>query len=186
VWSVDVDVWYEGRCSGGQVVPPYPHGSVLGDENGSFVFYAVDRGAEMLEIETPVEGMIAFDPDDPGIPIRIRIPSGISDAFLDETVSMPGFILEHRKITVSPGVLELEYDPVLLSERFPNIDLVSRDDPSRPGLADSIRFDFLLSGKIGGKTVFRAASLSLQGEEIRRPEPPPPARLAEDRCESDS
>jgi len=181
VWKITTDVWHDGRCSGGQLVSPYPHGTVPGDENGSFVFYAVDRRAEPLVLETPAEGMLAFDPEDPTIHIRIRIPSGVTDGVLDETVTMPGFILEHRTISVSPGVLEIGYDPVLLSERFPNIDLVSRDDLTRPGLADTIRFSFLLSGKLGGREIHRAGSLTLQGEEIRRPSPPPAARLPDGR-----
>ena len=44
-WTVDVRVWHDGRTSGGQTVPPYPTGDVLGSANGRYWFYAVPPGS---------------------------------------------------------------------------------------------------------------------------------------------
>lgn len=185
VWTVGVEVRHEGRCSGGQLAPPYPHGSVPGAQGGSYAFYVVEKHSPRLDLESPASGMLIIDSDRPKIPIRLRIPSGMSDAMLYETIAMPGFILIEKSISVESGTSTIEYDPTTLARDFPNIDLVGRDDPSRPGLADTIRFSFLLSGKLQGRTIFRAGSLTLQGEEVQVPPRPADTRLPDGRSTSD-
>ena len=37
LWSVDVNVWHDGQCSGGATIPPYPSGDVLGSDDGTYL-----------------------------------------------------------------------------------------------------------------------------------------------------
>jgi len=84
---------------------------------------------------------------------------------VDYTISMPGYILEHGQVTPSGGRYEITFDPAALHEDFPNLDLVGRDDWG-PGLADTISVGLLLRGQRGGETVYRANTVTLQGEQV--------------------
>ena len=165
LWSVDVRVWHDGQCSGGATIPPYPSGDVLGSENGRYWFYVVPGDALRLPVYAPSPGFLSFDDEVTPITIAGPVAPGLSGATVDYTISMPGYILEHGQVTPSGGEYQITFDPTALHEDFPNLDLVGRDE-WRPGLADTFAIGLLLRGQSGGSMVYRANTITLQGEQV--------------------
>ena len=180
LWSVDVRVWHDGQCSGGQTVPPYPSGDVLGSENGRYWFYVTPSAAPRLHIAQPQTGWLTLGAGDGAIqPIVIsgRVPITLTQAVVDYTIVMPGFILAHGQAPVRNGGYAFTFDPVALHRDFPNLDLTGRESAERPGLADTFNISLLLRGQDArGNVVYQANTLTLQGEQVfvgAAVEPPP-------------
>jgi hypothetical protein len=170
LWAVDVRVWHDGQCSGGATIPPYPSGDVLGSEHGPwsggrYWFYVVPADALRLGVSSPTPGFLSFDGEVTPIEITGTVPGGLSGVTVDYTISMPGYILEHGQVTPTHGVYTVVFDPVSLHDNFPNLDLVGRDEHS-PGLADTFAIGLLLHGERGGETVYRANTVTIQGEQV--------------------
>ena len=123
----------------------------------------VEPGAERLNATSPVGGW--FDVDDPIDPITVTgsVPADLADTTLDYTISIPGYILEHGQVTPSGGTYTLDFDAVTLQKTFPNLDLYGRDE-RRAGLSDTVSIALLLAGEKGGATVYRANTVTLQGQ----------------------
>jgi hypothetical protein len=164
-WTVDLTVWHDGLCSGGPTVPPFPTGSVLGGDDGRFTVYVVHGDAPHLEITSPLPGFLHFGGSVREIPIRGVLPHGFDEATIHYTISMPGVVLESGQVSAENSTFEIVFDPVRLSERHPNLDLIGRDAPTA-GLADTVWIAMLAEGTDGGQTEFRAALVSLQGDEV--------------------
>jgi len=162
---VDVHVWHDGQCSGGSTIPPYPSGDVLGSEAGRYWFYVAPEGSARLAVSSPSPGLLPIDNQVPSITISGPIPSGLSDTVVDYTISMPGYILHHGQAEIANGGYSLVFDPVALHHDFPNLDLTGRDDWS-PGLADTFAIGLLLTGQSGDEPVFRANTITIQGEQV--------------------
>jgi hypothetical protein len=165
LWSVDVNVWHDGQCSGGATVPPYPSGDVLGSESGRYWFYVVPKGAPDLAVTSPSPGYHSAGDTLAPIPVAGLIPAGWSSVTLDATIIMPGFILKHVQAAASGGSFQVVFDPVTLAQDFPNLDLTGRDD-WQPGLSDTITISMLLRGQSSGQPVARAAVVTLQGNQF--------------------
>jgi hypothetical protein len=166
LWAVDARVWHDGQIgSGGQTVPPYPSGDVLGSEEGRYWFYVVPAGSPRLDVSAPKPGFLSFGQEVTPVQIAGTVPGGLSDVTIDYTISMPGFILEHGQVTPSGGTYEVTFDPVALHGDFPNLDLTERDD-HLPGLVDTVAIGLLLYGQRKGDTVYRANTVTLQGEQV--------------------
>jgi hypothetical protein len=166
LWAVDVRVWHDGTCSGGQTVPPYPSGDVLGSENGRYWFYVAPPDAPRLNVASPVPGFLTFRDTVTPITLTGRIPVTLTKTTVDYTITMPGYILKHGQATLSHNTYTIIFDPVALSADFPNLDLMGRDD-FRPGLADTFSIGLLLRGQdAGGNPVYQANTLTLQGEQV--------------------
>ncbi len=167
LWAVDVRVWHDGMCSGGHTVPPYPSGDVLGSDHGRYWFYVVPKGSPRLSVSAPAPGFLSFRNGVTPIAISGTVPVTITGAIVDYTITMPGFILQHGRTDVASGRYTITFDPVALARDFPNLDLVGRDDPNQPGLADTFRIGLLLQGRDpAGRPVQRANCLVLQGEQL--------------------
>jgi hypothetical protein len=164
-WSVDVRVWHDGRCSGGQTVPPYPSGDVLGSENGRYWFYVVPPGSARLKVTSPAPGWLQWGHAVTPIAIQGTLPAGLSQATVEYTISMPGYILKRGQVTPTGNAYRFVFDLVALQQDFPNLDLLGRDT-WRAGLADTISIGLLLRGKQGGQTVYRANTITLQGDQV--------------------
>ena len=177
LWSVDVRVWHDGQCSGGATIPPYPSGDVLGSDYGRYWFYVVPGDAPRLDVSSPSPGFLSFDREVTPIIISGEVPAGLSGATVDYTISMPGYILDHGQVMPVGSTYTIVFDPVTLQNDFPNLDLVGRDDFG-PGLADTFAIGLLLQGQSGGSTVYRANTITLQGEEVfvTAPTPSPEER----------
>jgi hypothetical protein len=165
LWSVDVRVWHDGQCSAGGTIPPYPSGDVLGSEDGRYWFYVVPGDASRLDVSSPSPGFLSFDKGAFLITIAGEVPAGLSGATVDYTISMPGYILDHGQVMPSGGTYQITFDPVALQKDFPNLDLVGRDDGGA-GLSDTFSIGLLLQGESGGNTVYRANTITLQGEQV--------------------
>ena len=170
LWAVDVRVWHDGVCSGGQTVPPYPSGDVLGSENGRYWFYVAPSTAPRLHIAQPQPGRLTLDVAGGAIqPIVIsgRVPITLTQAVVDYTIVMPGFILAHGQAPVTNGGYAFTFDPVALHRDFPNLDLTGRESAEWPGLADTFTISLLLRGQDArGNVVYQANTITLQGEQV--------------------
>jgi hypothetical protein len=176
LWSVDVRVWHDGQIGTGEPVYcdpgdpfnpalPCPSGDVLGSDGGRYWFYVVPADAPRLEVASPAPGRLSFDLGLTPIPITGTVPAELNGATIDYTIAMPGFILEQGRVTPTHGVYTVVFDPVSLHDNFPNLDLVGRDD-YLPGLADTFAIGLLLRGQSGGETVYRANTVTIQGEQV--------------------
>jgi hypothetical protein len=100
------------------------------------------------------------------ITITGSLPAGLSGVTVDYTISMPGYILQHGQATIDGDVYQIVFDPATLHEDFPNLDLEGRDSPEGAGLADTFAVGLLLRGESGGNTVYRANTITIQGEQV--------------------
>ncbi|MGD8624907.1 MAG: VCBS repeat-containing protein, partial [Anaerolineae bacterium] len=180
LWTADVRVWHDGLCSGGSTVPPYPSGDLLGSDHGAwpggrYYFYVVPSSAPRLDVSAPIPGFLTFDGEVTPIAVTGTLPAGLDVAVVDFTLSMPGYILEQGQATIDGGVYRLVFDPVALHQDYPNLDLVGRDEP-RPGLADTVSLGLLLRGQAGGQAVYRANTLTFQGQQVFVGDAPAPPR----------
>jgi hypothetical protein len=173
LWSVDVLVWHDGLCSGGETMPPYPSGDVLGSENGRYWFYVVPGDSPRLSVSSPVPGFLSFEGEVAPITISGALPGGLGDVAVDYTVHMPGFILAHGQATIDGSTYQITFDPAALQQDFPNLDLMGRDSGSRPGLADTISIGLLLQGQDERSTIYAANTVTLQGDQVFVEETPP-------------
>lgn len=166
-WTVDVTVWFDGQTPTGPVLPPYPHGGVLGSANGRYEFYAVAAGEQPLCVLAP-SGTLHFSSSPlPPVEFRISVPADWSQVSAWYTIAMPGWILQQGQTTPSAGVLRLSYDPESLARDYPNLDLVARDT-QRPGLADLVTVSVLATGRNAqGVTTQRACITTLLAEEVQ-------------------
>ena len=170
LWSVDVRVWHDGLCSGGLVncdpedpfdpSRPCPVGDVLGSQEGRYWFYMVPGDSPRLDVSSPVPGFLSFDDAVTPITITGTVPEGLSGFTVDYTISMPGTILKHGRVT---DTYQIVFDPVALHQDFPN--LLGRDDAGA-GLADTFAIGLLLQGQSGDSTVYLANTLTIQGEQV--------------------
>jgi hypothetical protein len=165
LWSVDVHVWHDGQCSGGATIPPYPSGDVLGSEDGRYWFYVVPGSSPPLDVSSPSPGFLSFNNEVTPISIAGSVPAGLSGATVDYTISMPGYILQHGQVTPSENTYQITFDPATLHQDFPNLDLIGRDE-WRAGLADTFAIGLLLRGQSGSSTVYRANTITIQGEQV--------------------
>jgi hypothetical protein len=166
-WSVDVRVWHDGLCSGGATIPPYPSGNVLGSDDGRYWFYVVPRDAQRLDVSAPASGFLDFTGGIHPVVISGTVPVTLTNGLVDYTISMPGFILTQGQTSADDGVYRLTFDPVALHQDFPNLDLVGRDSPDQPGLADTFSIGLLLQAqKQDGAPEYRANTITLQGDQV--------------------
>jgi hypothetical protein len=166
LWSVDVRVWHDSACSGGTTSEPYPSGDVLGSDEGRYWFYVVSPLAPRLDVSSPPTGFLSFDGIVTPISITGSLPAGLSGTTVDYTISMPGYILQHGQATIDGGTYEIVFDPQALYEDFPNLDLQGRDGMGGAGLSDTFAIGLLLRGESGGNTVYRANTITIQGEQV--------------------
>lgn len=161
VWTADVRVWYDGVCSGGATVPPYPSGDVLGSDAGRFAFYVVPSDPTPIEITTPSPGFLTFHHHQVR-PVRIRgTATGASS--IRYTISIPGFLLEEGTVNAVGGSFTLTFDPQALHDRFPNLDLMGRDW-REPGLADTVSVALFAEGADGSP--LGATTVTFQGNQV--------------------
>ena len=78
------------------------------------------------------------------------------------------FIDNHSSLLfpIDGDVYQIVFDPATLHEDFPNLDLEGRDSPGKAGLSDTFAIGLLLQGESGGNTVYRANTITIQGEQV--------------------
>jgi len=162
LWTVDVHVWHDGLLSGGATSPPFPSGGVLGSEDGRYWFYVVSHTSPRLDVSSPVMGFLSFEDTVTPITITGAVTESLSTFTVDYTISMPGYILEHGRVT---DTYEITFDPAALHDDFQNLDLTGRDE-WRPGLSDTFAIGLLLQGESENGTIYQANTITIQGEEV--------------------
>ncbi|MGD9092975.1 MAG: hypothetical protein PVF74_09000, partial [Anaerolineales bacterium] len=166
LWSVDVHIWQDGQCSGGSTIPPYHSGDVLGSENARYWFYVVPEGAPRLQVSSPTSGFLSFENEVTPVQITGAVPEGLSNVRVDYTISMPGTILKHGTLIPTSSTFTITFDPVVLHNDFPNLDLIGRDGWDKPGLADTISIALLLEGQADSEKISLANTITLQGDQV--------------------
>jgi len=162
VWTADVLVRHEGTCSGGATVFPYPTGHVLGSRSGEFVFYVAPRALEAISITSPTAGFM--DIPDHYVPATQIRGQADDAANIYYTVTMPGMLLEQGELAPSSeGSFSLILDWNALHRRFPNLDLIGRDDYSA-GLADTFSIT-MIAVDVDDQPV-AGGTITIQGERV--------------------
>ena len=175
-WTADVRVWHDGQIGSGEQVDcdpadpfdparPCPAGDVPGSANGTYSFYVVPRQSPRLTVATPAPGRLIFGEELSPIEIGGPLPAGVTNAAVDYTISMPGFILEEGQAQIANGAFSLTFDPATLHDDFPNLDLIGRHGMV-PGLADTFSIGLLLSGELEGEPYFSATTVTIQGDQV--------------------
>jgi hypothetical protein len=175
-WTARVTVWHDGQIGSGAPVNcdpadpfdptlPCPSGDVLGSADGQYAFYVVPPESPRLELTAPARGRRTFGEEVQPIPISGIVPAGMTDPVVDYTISMPGFILEEGQAQIAGDQFSLIFDPQSLHEDFPSLDLTSYHGMV-PGLADTFSVGLLLTGQQQGLPVFRATTLTIQGDRV--------------------
>ena len=119
----------------------------------------------VISVTSPEPGFLSFPYAVTPITVTGQIPAGWSGVSVDYTIGMPGFILESGQAAIDGSTFSLVYDPVTLNAEFPNLDLTGRD-LDIAGLSDTIAIGLLLQGQESGAPSVRAATVTLQGEQV--------------------
>jgi hypothetical protein len=180
IWTVDVLVKHEDMIpSTGNPPMGFNVGKVLGAANvpgsaaGRYYFSVVEPGDPLLPVLSPPLGFLTWLTI-PGpqrqitltaVPITIPIPIGISDAEVNYTMRMPGFILDQGTLNPIGNSFTIVYDPLTLHQAYPNIDLKAKG-ANRVGLTDPVWVSFSLSGNQGGIPVDQIGVVFIDGEEV--------------------
>ena len=78
------------------------------------------------------------------------------------TIGMPGHLLDTGSVDLVDGWTKVLYKPLVLKEKFPNIDISGRIS-NKPGLADTVWINVLVETTDGG---FYARQFTLQGPDL--------------------
>lgn len=166
LYHVEVNATFDSPTSAGAMVAPYPTGTVLGATGQGFDIYVVPKNSPV--IPSPHPQWSTFKGVAP-VPLLIEKPEGLLSGKVYYTIAMPGFLLEAGQAALNKeGYTTLVYDPVKLSQTFPNIDVEcsriscgkNRDGPR---LVDTIWVNVLLEGEDGS---FYARQFTLQGPDL--------------------
>jgi hypothetical protein len=139
---------------------------VLGSENARYWFYVVPEGAPRLQVSSPTSGFLSFENEVTPVQITGAVPEGLSNVRVDYTISMPGTILKHGTLIPTSSTFTITFDPVVLHNDFPNLDLIGRDGWDKPGLADTISIALLLEGQADSEKISLANTITLQGDQV--------------------
>ena len=180
VWSVDVHIWHDGAIGNGDQVNcatipslPCPSGNVLGSADGRYWFYVVPPGAPRLNVSSPEPGFLSFGDSVTPIVITGTVPLGLFDPVISYTISMPGYILQYGSVEPTGGTYQITFDPTALNANFPNLDLTSRENLARPGLADNFAIGLMLRADGGEQMIYQANTITILGEQVFVDSPPP-------------
>ena len=176
LWTANVTIWHDGQIGSGEFVNcdpanpfdptlPCPSGNILGSANGSYAFYVVAPDSPRLTVTSPAPGQLAFGDQVTPIEVSGPLPPGVTNAAVDYTISMPGFILEQGPAQIGDGQFSLIFDPAGLHADFPNLDLTGIHGDVA-GLSDTFSFGLLLSGEQGGAPLYRATTLTIQADHL--------------------
>ncbi len=161
IWTVNLEAEFSGRSSAGQVTPPFPTGSVLGADNGTYYVYVTDREQQLLPLAgeeldiLPVE----FRPDGGHylMDFEAILPPGHSVTRAHVTTMMPGTILESRALA-SDLVYTLNINE--LAADTPNLDCCFP-------IADALTISIYVEARNGSnEAVHLGRIVNVRGDEI--------------------
>ena len=160
VYNAAVTVMHTGMTSAGLVEAPYPQGSVLGADNGSFDFYVASADAAPAVVASQLPRTL---PDDTRLALKLAPSRATTATKMHSSVTMPGFLLAQHESSSS----EFSYDATALHSDFPNLDLPGGQLRKANG-ADTVTLSFLLE-TLGdnGETKFEGRTATIQGEVLQ-------------------
>ena len=128
IWTVDLEVVHDGMTSSGPTMAPYPTGTALGADDGSYKIYVVNSDHSRAHLISQEAGFVSIT-GEPIAPILFKgiLPGEFSGAEYTYTIRMPGVILEQGLGMAEGESFSLLYDPVILNQDFPNLDLTAVD-----------------------------------------------------------
>ncbi|MGD2178950.1 MAG: hypothetical protein PVG71_14145, partial [Anaerolineae bacterium] len=174
VWTVEAHLLHDAVVPSTGLAPSRKNtGDLLGARTcdgttdpvgcGQFYVYVTEPDAPALEVATPRLQRL------PGpVPVTFEgsVPHDWTSAEGKFTAVMSGFILEEGDLTIEDGQFRYTFDPWLLREDFPNLDVATQSNTAE--LIDTFTFSFLLSGEdAGGQERHRARSVVLQGQSLQ-------------------
>ena len=162
VYHVAVTATFDGPTSAGPMPAPYPTGTILGAVGGGFDVYVVANDTPSLPA-----AMLPWSIVDGNGPVNLTLhaPPGTDNGTVNYTIAMPGYLLTAGTTALDHGSATIVYDPVTLSQTFPNIDVGGRVADA-PGLADTVWASVTFEGADG--RVY-ADHVTLQGPDVYRP-----------------
>ncbi|MCX5796305.1 MAG: hypothetical protein NTY77_12490 [Elusimicrobia bacterium] len=164
LYRVSVTASFDMETSAGPPAPPFPTGTVLGAEGGSFEVYVVERGSPALRASLPPWSAVRGSGP---VALPVELPGG-GRGTLHYTIGMPGFLLKAGSLPLEGGGATVSYAPRLLHGRFPNIDIgAPGDDGDDAGsLADTVWVTMMAEGEDGRRY---ARQFTLQGPDLYAP-----------------
>jgi hypothetical protein len=130
---------------------------------GQFYLYVTQPDVPALSLDTPRLYHL------PGpIPVIFEgdIPSGWARVEGKFTAGMSGFMLEEGDLTISDGKFRYTFNPWLLHDDFPNLDVETQSGVAE--MVDTFTFSLMLSGEDeNGQEQHRARSVVLQGQWLQ-------------------
>ena len=164
VYHVSVTATFDSPTSAGPMNPPYPTGTVLGAVDNGFDIYVVPKDSPMMPVPhsewSVVQGVSA-------VPLIVEPPVKELSGTVHYTIAMPGFQLESDETPLNGNFAIIEYDPIRLSQTYPNIDVrasrTGRRNQGALGLVDTVWVNALLTGDDGN---FYARQFTLQGPDL--------------------
>jgi len=163
IYRVRVRLEHNGVTSAGPVEPPFPTGSVLGAEQGTYFFCVVPRGGGFsLDVDTPAEG-IRLTKDAGrhprrGLTIRVFPPATLDAVNVHVTANLTGTVLESRYLRPQGGQYVYTYDLHRLRRVFTNLD----SSPS-----DTVTISLAATGTDrSGRKVAYARQVLVQGRDV--------------------
>jgi len=130
---------------------------------GKFYFYVIHPSDSVLVLDIP---RLYTIPGRMPITFEGNVPSSWLDVVGKFSTIMSGYILEEGDLTVKDGKFRYTFDPWLLHQDFPNLDVVNQQGIAN--LVDTFTFSFILSGvDKNGVEQHSAQSVVLQGQWLQ-------------------
>ncbi|HEY0709309.1 MAG TPA: hypothetical protein VGG33_21040, partial [Polyangia bacterium] len=149
---VRLTLTHDGRTSAGQVVAPYPTGSVIGAANNTFTFYVVPADAP-----TPTLTPSATTLGNAGVTLTVAPPAGTTATSCHVTAVFGGEILRQAAGTLSGNACTFNYRTADYTSDFPNLD---------PDGSDLVNVTVYIAGTSSGQTVHMAKRVSFFGGRL--------------------
>jgi hypothetical protein len=155
MYTVDLNVSYDGQTSAGQLTQPFPSGDILGSDRGRFFFYAVRRNSLPLVVTLPRQSTVSSAQ----VNVTASAPAGVTLNSAHFTTTVPGFLLETSALTPGAGTVSYRFDPVALARTFPNLSV----NP----LVDVVTITVFATGTDANRNpTYAAKVLALHGAEL--------------------
>lgn len=159
VYEMSVDAHYDGTTSAG-LLPEAVNGTVLGSDNGSYLFFVVDAESPMLV--TPREA-ISEVVSGQAFTINVRAPQDWTDVTAYYVVRSPQWILEQGTLDTFANQTNYTFNWAQIARLFPNIEARATEASD----IDEITFSFAFTGlDAEGNSQIQARMFTLRGNTL--------------------
>ena len=162
IYHVAVTATFDAPTSAGPMSAPYPTGTILGAVDAGFDVYVVASDTPSLPPGLPPWSVVGGTGP---VNLTVDAPFGTETGTVHYTIAMPGYLLASGTTALDHGSATVVYDPIALSQTFPNIDVGGRLTDA-PGLADTVWASVALEAADGR---LYADHVTLQGPDVYLP-----------------